>query len=525
MPDNRLKGQYDVDAGPREAVLEQARLSAALTKPWILPPVGQSKDERLPQTFQSLAARGITNLEGRILLAMFPPTNLWFKLALAPDIEYDPSISSDELQAVKNALFIEELKIQATLEAANLEPDNRIRGTGFRSRKRMAISQILITGDTLEQLTDDYRIKVYRRDMYVTRRNSDGDVIYHIVKETLDPLGLPENIMKMTGLQLTELRGKDPWNRMVDMYTMVMWQPETKTWIIEQEINGNVVVRSEELITPFFSTPFDLAPNEDYGRGFIEQNLGDVRTLNELEEKVLDFAAIASKILVAKDYSSTVRRKDLLKPSGSIIDARVSGGEIQDVAILRADKLNDFQVVNLSIVRKEQSLGKSMLLESEVQPTGDRVTATQIQRIAFEVDGALGGVYASIADDQQTPLLRRAIWQMKRDNIIRDLPPQAVEMKIVTGLAALGREIDVNRILRFAQIVAQLPEAARRLDQSVLMDVIARNLSIDERGLIKDDAQVQAEAQAAMQMQAQQQATQKAIDTAGNLAEDAVIAA
>lgn len=524
MPDHRIQGQYDVDIGPREAILEQARLSAALTKPWILPPVGQSKDERLPQTFQSLAARGITNLEGRILLAMFPPTNLWFELALSPEIEYDPSLTAEDIQRAKDALFIEELKIQATLEAANLEPDNRIRGSGFRSRKRMAISQILITGDTLEQLTDDYRIKVYRRDMYVTRRNSDGDVIYHIVKETLDPLGLPTDLMVKTGLSIGELRAKDPWERMVDMYTMVQWQPETKTWIIEQEINGKVVVRSEEKISPFFSTPFDLAPNENYGRGFIEQNLGDIRTLNELEEKVLDFAAIASKILVATDYASNVRKKDLLKPTGSIIKARVSGGLIQDIGVLRVDKLNDFQVVNLSIVRKEKSLGKSMLLESELQPSGDRVTATQIQRIALEVDGALGGVYTAISDDQQIPLLRRAIWQMKRDNIIRDLPPQAVEMRVVTGLAALGREINVNRILRFADIVSRLPEAARRLDQAILMDVIARNLSIDERGLIKNDAQVAAEAQAAMQMQAQQQATQTAIDTAGNLAEDAVAA-
>ena len=524
MPDNRLKNQYSQDDQARQSILDRARFAAAMSKPHVLPFLEQSKDVQLPQAFQSLAARGMTNMEGKMLLAMFPPTNLWFEMALAPEIEYDPALVDEEIQSAKDQLFIEELKIQGTLEASNLEPDNRMRRSGFRSRKRMAISQILITGDTLEQLTDDYRIKVYRRDMYVTRRNSDTEVIYHIVRETVDPLGLSQDLLTKAGLNTADFASKNPWERLQDMYTMIQWQPQAKTWLIEQEINGSIVATSEELISPFFSTPFDLAPGEDYGRGFVEQNLGDVRTLNELEEKMLDFAAIASKILLATDYASEVRDEDLMKPSGSTFEARVSGGVIQDVAVLKSDKLQDFRVVDLSITRKEKSLGKSMLLESESQPKGDRVTATQIQRIAFEVDGALGGLYASISDDQQVPLIRRTVWQMKRDNLIRPLPPEAVELKVLTGLAALGREVNVQRLLQFSQVISQFPEAARRLNQSVMLDVLARNMGISERGLIKSDAEVQAEIESAMQQQAQQQAVETGIDTAGKIAQDVIAA-
>ncbi|WP_434127675.1 hypothetical protein, partial [Enterococcus faecium] len=56
----------------------------------------------------------------------------------------------------------------------------------FRTMKRHAISQLLCTGDVLEMLDDDNRLRVFRLDQYVTLRDSCGDIIYHITKERID---------------------------------------------------------------------------------------------------------------------------------------------------------------------------------------------------------------------------------------------------------------------------------------------------------------------------------------------------
>ena len=69
-PKHTLKKWWSASDSDRQEILDRARLCAALTKPWVLPPLGQDKNGAMPEPFSSLAARGITNLEGRLLLAM-----------------------------------------------------------------------------------------------------------------------------------------------------------------------------------------------------------------------------------------------------------------------------------------------------------------------------------------------------------------------------------------------------------------------------------------------------------------------
>ena len=68
-----IADQWRRDDSERVELLDQARLSASLTKPWILPPQNQQRNQRLPESFQSVGPRGITNLEGKMLLALWPP--------------------------------------------------------------------------------------------------------------------------------------------------------------------------------------------------------------------------------------------------------------------------------------------------------------------------------------------------------------------------------------------------------------------------------------------------------------------
>ena len=523
MPQNKatIQAQFAVDDGAREGVLERARTCAALTKPWVLPPSGQAANQKLPENFQSVGSRGVSNMEGRMLLALWPPGTPWFNLLPQATLRYDDTVDPAIIEAINRRLFLQELVILARLEASNLKLTAGRQSPGtFRSRKRATLSQIFVTGDSLEQMMDDYSIRLFGRAQYVTKRNSASEVLYHITHEKLDPLGLTDEERLAAEFNNAELAEKTVTERQADMFTRCEWQPISKLWLIEQEVNEKVIRRSEEPVTPFFSTAYELAPGEDYGRGFVELNLGDLRTLDELEQRMLDFAAIASDVKEVLDNNSTTRVSDLEGESGSIIRAKVTGGVVQDVAYLKSDRLSDFNVVHLTATRKRDDLGKAMLMEAETQPTGDRVTAYQVQRIAMELEGALGGIYSSIADEQQTPLLRRTIWQMRNDNLLPLWEDDDVEVHMVTGIAALSRELDLAKLRMAIQDVATLgPEALQKINLDVLVDLVFRMRAIEHAGLVKSREQVKQELQELMRQQAEAAAVQKGIDVVGNVAQ------
>lgn len=520
----RIRSLFDADNSARHNVMERARLCASLTKPWALPPLGQTADAELPQPFQSLGARGITNLEGKTLLALYPPDFLWFSLEPAAEIRHDPSVSAEQLQQIEQVLFLQSLILVAKLEASNLSGGDAAyrHRSGFRSKKRMSLSQLFITGDTLEQLTDDYRIKVYRRDQYTTLRDSCGDVLRHGVRERIDPLSLSTERIAAASLSESDLRRKSTTERMMDIDTGAQWQPWSRTWVIEQELNGHVINTSEEEVSPFFCTPFELVSGEHYGRGFVEQNLGDFTSLDTLSERMLDFAAVASRMHPFLDYSSPLQEDDFKKPTGTVFRGKVQGGVVQDVAFLLTNKLADFKVVYDTHQAIRKDLGLSMLIESEVAPSGEAGRSPVAwQTIVNQLDGALGGLYAPIADDQQLPLIRRMMHQLERDRLILPLPRDAVEVKALTGLAAIARQQKAARLLTFAGVVRELGDtAAAKLNTGVLMDVLARLQGIDEPGLVKSNEQMLEEQRAAMAAAARQEAASKAIDVAGNIIEN-----
>ena len=292
MSDHKtIKARYESDAAKRDSILETARLCAKLTKPWILPPLGQTQDQRLTENYQSVGSRGIVTLEGRMLIALWPQETPWFQLSLSAELLYGDTLSEEEKNEFQGRLALHEFIIQSTLGSSDITSTDERRPSIFQSRKRMALAQILVTGDTLEYMDEHYKLRGYRRDQYVTFRNSSGEVIYHIIHEEIDPLTLtPEQREKA---QFDDgIIDKRVDERMVDIHTMIEYQPVARNWQIRQEINEHEINISQESITPYFSTPFELVEGSHYGRSFVEQNLGDLRSLDALRHSELEMAAL-----------------------------------------------------------------------------------------------------------------------------------------------------------------------------------------------------------------------------------------
>ena len=144
------------------------------------------------------------------------------------------------------------------------------------------------------------------------------------------------------------------------------------------------------------------------------------------------------------------------------------------------------------------------------------------QRTAIEIDGATSGAYAPIADNQQVPLIKRCMYQLSRDKLIPAINPKLVEIRALTGISAMGREVQARKLLDYTQVAAALgEEAIARVNKGVLMQVLARYRGINEPGLIRTDEEMNAIQQQQMAMQAQAQAAEQAISTTGAVVENA----
>lgn len=517
----RIQSIFDADHARRHNTLEIVRECARLSIPSALPPEEQQEDYLLPENHQSLGARGVTNLVGKTTLGVFPPDRPWAGQEVAAEDQYDPDVPPAVLQLVADRLFLQDLLIIATLESANLDY-NRGDMLGFRTLKRQAIQQCIVTGDVLERLDSQYRLTVFRRDRFVTRRFDNGQVSYHVTWEPKDPLELGEEAVEEVGLKWDELRKTPAHERVRRLYTKIEWCPVDRDWLIEQELNGHVFNTSEEPLSNHFSTPFDLAPGENYGRGLIELNRGDLASFDALCRTTLEFAATAAKCHPVINPGSEIKPEDLLKRSGQVLIGRVVNGVVQDVGMLQANRLSDFQVVHLAKEQIRADLGRAFLLDSESVRKSERTTAFEVQEVTIqELQGALGGIYTPIADRMQLPLFLRTRWQLEKDKKLPTMPEEQkkhVRIRVLSGIEALSRMARATRMLSFAEVVRNLgPAVAGFLNYDVLLGVLARLQGIYEPNLIKSPQEREQDKQAALALAAQQAGQEKAVDVAGNV--------
>ena len=98
------------------------------------------------------------------------------------------------------------------------------------------------------------------------------------------------------------------------------------------------------------------------------------------------------------------------------------------------------------------------------------------------------------------------MFQMERKKALPNLPKDSIRPKIVTGLEALGRSSDLQRLNTF---VNQLQPFAEQLMTYLNLDEyvkrVGTSLGVEMEGLIKSPEQIQAEQQAMQEQMMMQQ--------------------
>jgi len=288
----------------------------------------------------------------------------------------------------------------------------------------------------------------------------------------------------------------------VNLYTAVY--REDNKWKVIQDINGNPIEESEGTYpidqSPFIPLRFSRIDGEDYGRGYVEEYLGDLQSLESLTRAIVEGSAAAAKVLFLVNPNGTTRARTLAEsPNGTITQ-----GNAADVSVLQLNKFNDFRVAQETIAAIKDRLGHNFLLTSGVVRNAERVTAEEIRMLSLELESALGGLYSLLSTELQLPLVTRMINNLTKKKKLPKLPKDLATPVIITGVEALGRGNDLQKLDMFLAGAAQVvgPEAvAQHVNVGEYFKRRATSLGIKTAALIKSTEQIEMEMEQAQQAQ------------------------
>lgn len=470
----------------RDAFLQRARDCAEITIPTLMPPDGHSGSTLYQTPYQSVGSRGVNNLASKLLIALLPPNSPFFRLTI-DDFDLQELAGKDARGAVEDAL--------ARIERAGLQ---EIEGSAIRVPVFEALKQLVVTGNALLYMPpDETGMKVFRLDRYVVKRDTMGNVLEIITKESVSPLMLPEEVRVL----LTDPEDKS--TKDYDLFTHIV--RDKNRWTVMQEVAGIEIPDSRGNYpleqNPFIPLRFIRIDGEDYGRSYIEEYLGDLRSLEALTKAIVEGSAASAKVLFLVRPNGTTKAKNLAEsPNGAIVT-----GDANDVSTLQVQKANDFRVAMETMRSITERLSFAFLLNSSVQRQAERVTAEEVRYMAQELETALGGVYSIMSQEFQMPLIKLLMVRLEKAGKMPKLPKDTIKPTIVTGMEALGRGQDLNKLAAFLQYLQPLGQdvIAREMNVDDYIDRLGASLGIDTSGLIKSAEQKAAEQQAAMEQQQQ----------------------
>ena len=467
---------YEKYTTDREPYLQRARDAAALTLPSLIPPDNASGTTKYPTPYQGVGARGVNNLASKLVLALLPAHTPFFRMAI-DDYTLEELTDQEGMRAeVEEALNSYERAVQAEIESDSARP------TIFE-----AVKQLIVAGNALLYLRPQGGIRLFRLDNFVVRRDPTGKVLEGITKEHVAPATMDEETRSLLDQQE---QGND---EEIPVYTRFFRNEDQ--WTSYMEIKGEIVpgsVGSYPLDKcPWLPLRFTKVDGDDYGRSYVEEYMGDLKSLEGLTQAIVEGSAAAAKLLFFVNPNGVTRARQVKEaPNLAILS-----GNAQDISVFRVEKMADFSIAAQTAATMEDRLSKAFMLQSSIQRAGERVTAEEIRFMAGEIEDALGGVYSILSQELQLPLVRAYIHRMEMQKRLPTLPKEAATPTITAGMEALGRGHDLSNLLSFQQALVPLAQAFPEefKDYLVVGDIIKRigvGHGLDMKGMVRSEQEV-----------------------------------
>lgn len=480
--------------GDRTNVLDRARDASKLTIPSILPDDDVDEDTSLETPYQALGSRLVNNLASKLLLSLLPPNTPFFRLIVDDEVRED--LKEQQQDQVLSDIDAKLVQVEQTIL-------RQIEREALRVPTFEAIKSLIVTGNALAVKTKD-NLKNYKLHSYVVLRDFRGNVLEIVTKETTVKETLPEDIRNQ--LEDKQSDGSD-----ISIYTRVVLKDDK--WHEYQYVDDILVEGSYTTYTkdkfPYIPLRWTAINGENYGRGLVEQYIGDFRSLEGLYQMMVESSAVMARIIFGLRPGSQMDLDELNSASNGEF---VFGDLEQDISVLRVEKGSDLQVPMNMVQDLTRRLEQAFLVASSVARESERTTATEIRYMASDLEQALGGVYSILSLEYQRPLAKMLLSQSGIN-----LKQLGIEAVIVTGIEALGRNAELDKLRQFNALLHELgsPELIlQRLNVDQYIQMLGNALELDTNPLIKSQEQIQQEQAQAQEQQMMQQAGANLVDGA-----------
>jgi len=376
-----------------------------------------------------------------------------------------------------------------------------------------ALKHLIVSGNALIFMGKD-GLKNYPLNRYVISRDGNGNVCEIVTKELISRRILSEDLPELL-MPKVNLPGDDGYktgsdDHDVEVYTYVRLDKNGR-WVWHQEAFNKIIPGSRSTApkntSPWLVLRFNTVDGEDYGRGRVEEFLGDIRSLEGLSQALVEGSAAASKVVFLVSPSSTTKPKTIADAgNGAIVQGRPD-----DVGVIQVGKTADFRTAQEQMMQLEKRINEAFLVLNVRQ--SERTTAEEVRLTQMELEQQLGGLFSLLTIEFLVPYLNRTLHILQRNKELPKIPKDLVRPEIVAGVNALGRGQDQQSLVQFAQTLAQTmgPEImAKFLDPTEYVKRLAAAQGIDALNLIKSPETMEREKQALMQQQQQQMLLQQA---------------
>lgn len=505
----------------RQNKMLRVRECVDLVMPTLLPETGHTEDQELPIPYSSDAARGTAGLGSRIATSIYPVNEVpFFQLDVTGLLSNPTDMAQFAADTGLDPVTIHELISQ---QAANFERliRSRIDASNLRPALITAAQHLIVVGDCLLYVGEDNTYTVYRLDQYVVHRDMDGSVRFIILCEWVDQEHPPEILASVSGQAQNGLvKGRPGYE---PHFTKV--EKIGDSWTVTKEYKGNKYDTGHTEIPRHYALRWSELIGENYGRSLCEENIGLLRTCEALTVALVEAIAASAYFLIGVSPTGVTKVEDIKdRQSGDTVPARRD-----DVFPITAELTAQIAEIRAALTEVQRQVARLFLDDIAIQPTGERVTATQINALANAMDTALGGTFTALARDVQRPIALRNIEDLRRENKLPDdikrlIDENKVQIRVRTGLEALGRQIEAAKLEGLARELAVYPpEAQAEMNWGGFLRRRWTASGLDPTGIILTPEERQARQQQAQQAAVQQAAAEQAIKSAGAVAEQQAV--
>ena len=507
--------RYRALQSDRDYYLDRGRAASRLTIPYLIPTSNEpvrNANESFTLPWNGIGARGVHNLASRLLLALLPPTEAFFRFTVDEVAMQQQEMQLAQSGATEDQVAQMKSEIELALNRLELSVLRSIETSHDRVAVHEALVHLIVAGNCLLYVAEE-GLRCFHLNRYTLLRDPMGNPMEAVVCEELSIEALPASIRNTLESEDEELKGilgdQSPvpkYDKTVKVYTHITWEGDRVRW--HQELKGKEVEgtsgTAKASASPWLPLQMIRVDGSSFGPGYVESAcIADLQTAEALSQAVAEGALVSAQVKHLVKPSGVTNAKQLAEaPNGAYLP-----GNPDDVFTVQVQKGGDMNVAMAALAKIESRLAQAFMLAD--MRDAERVTAEEVRLQALQLENSLGSIYAILTVEFQSKYIARKLELFTRSGGMTRLPEDLVKPMVSVGLAAVGRGNDLEKTARFMQILQQTigPEGlAQYLVPTELIRRLASSMGISPLGLVKTEQQLAAEAQQQQQMAMAQQA-------------------